>query len=133
MGKRKFVVCNAVMAASDLIVLNNVPAQDISIQGEPINSVPRQGEGSQREHRFPVHAGQLDEPLVQQKRRHRPQPREKWTASCETRLSPNPSGLLALVTKDRSWRSSAGEPHQDSVLNAKDADPRSRPRDGVRL
>jgi hypothetical protein len=88
MAKRKLVVRDAVMAASDLIMLNNVPAQDISIQGERINSVPRQGEGSQRKHRFHVHAGQLDEPLVQQKRRHRPQPCEKWTVPCETRLSP---------------------------------------------
>jgi hypothetical protein len=133
MGKRKFVVCNAVMAVSDLIVLNNVPAQDISIQGERINSVHRQGEGSQREHCFPVHAGQLDEQLVQQNRRHQAQPCEKWTAPCETRLSPNPSGLLALATKDRSWRSSAGLPHKDCVLNAADVDPRSRPTDGVRL
>jgi hypothetical protein len=78
------------MAASALIMLNSVPAQDISIQGERINSVHRQGEGSQREHRFAVIAGQLDEPIVQQKRRHRKQPCEKWTAPCETRLPPTP-------------------------------------------
>jgi hypothetical protein len=132
MGKRKFVVCNAVMAASDLIVLNNVPAQDISIEGEPINSVPRQGEGSQREHRFPVHAGQLDEPIVQQSADTGPSParsgRRRAKHGC-----PQPLWPPSVSNKDRSWRSSVGEPHQDSVLNAKDADPRSRPRDGVRL
>jgi hypothetical protein len=31
------------MAASALIMLNSVPAQDISIHGERINSVHRQG------------------------------------------------------------------------------------------